>query len=389
MNLQECVPEDMNGNVVPLNTKLGQIPSFEITFLNKGSKAAPPQHPPFIEDVLLEASGGEKRGGEEKRGGKDKRSSERRSRRLSIKINRNKIEPVIAPQPVRVRDMYEFQGELGNGAFSVVKMAKHKETGDVVAIKVLEKYEDDPRQAAKFDQEIEIMRQLDHPNIIKFHELDEDNGHYYVVMEVVNGGELFDQIVAKKYYTEEEAAPIVAQILCALSYLHDVLGIVHRDLKPENLLFKGEDHNLIKIADFGESKSYISNTLSTYCGTPDYMAPEIIKSVSYGAEVDMWAIGVITYVMLGGFPPFDGENDIEVFASILGTKYSYPSPEWDHVGDDGMNFIDSLLKLEPQDRLTAVEALSHPFIVKYSPESLRTPAHLTDGRNLLSKPRRK
>jgi len=145
--------------------------------------------------------------------------------------------------------------------------------------------------------------------------------------------------------------------------MHKV-GTAHRDLKPENLLFSSVEEKIIKIADFGESKSYREGTLCTYCGTPDYMAPEIIRGDNYGPEVDVWAIGVITYVMLAGFPPFDGENDVEVFASILSIKYDFPSPEWDRISSDAKEFIQAILVDKPEKRLTASQALAHPWLVK-------------------------
>jgi len=141
------------------------------------------------------------------------------------------------------------------------------------------------------------------------------------------------------------------------------IGTAHRDLKPENLLFKSEDRNIIKIADFGESKSFKEGNLTTYCGTPDYMAPEIIKGEPYAYAVDIWAVGVITYVMLAGFPPFDGENDVEVFASILAVRYDFPSPEWDNISSDAKDFVAAILLEDASQRLTATQCLSHPWIV--------------------------
>jgi len=190
-------------------------------------------------------------------------------------------------------------------------------------------------------------------------------------MELVAGGELFDYIVDNRSIKEQEAACIIAQVCKAVEYMHKE-GTVHRDLKPENLLFKDLDHKVIKIADFGESKCFKQGLLRTYCGTPDYMAPEIIKGEPYGPEVDLWAIGVITYVMLVGFPPFDGANDIEVFASILATRYDFPSPEWDHISLSAKKFIQSTITENPQHRLTASDCLQHPWIIDNVPLELRT-----------------
>jgi len=182
---------------------------------------------------------------------------------------------------------------------------------------------------------------------------------------------LFDYIIASGAIPQLEAVCIVAQVLKAIEYMHSE-GTAHRDLKPENLLFKHTDHQIIKIADFGESKSFRDGTLTTYCGTPDYMAPEIIRGESYGPEVDVWAIGVITYVMLAGFPPFDGENDVEVFASILSIRYEFPSPEWDNISDEAKHFVKSILVDSPKERLTATECLQHPWIFNNVPLDLRS-----------------
>uniref|UniRef100_A0A6B2L3E5 non-specific serine/threonine protein kinase n=1 Tax=Arcella intermedia TaxID=1963864 RepID=A0A6B2L3E5_9EUKA len=187
-------------------------------------------------------------------------------------------------------------------------------------------------------------------------------------MELVGGGELFDYIVQKKAIPEMEAVSVIAQVLKAIQYMHSV-GIAHRDLKPENLLFKEKDFKVIKIADFGESKKFSGKNLNTYCGTPDYMAPEIIKGDPYGPEVDIWSIGAITYVMLGGFPPFDGENDVEVFASILAVKYSFPAPEWTNISDDAKDFIASIF-VGADDRLTAEGCLNHRWIRNNVPAEL-------------------
>lgn len=275
-----------------------------------------------------------------------------------------------------VTERYEIGDELGSGAFSVVFTATQKHSSNTVAIKILDRYEDDDEQAEKFRHEIDIISSLHHENIVAFLELDQDEEHYYVVMECVQGGELFDRILDNGPFDPPAAACVLAQILKSLEYMHS-LGIAHRDIKPENILYKDASYDLIKIADFGESKADVgpaeSNNLFTYCGTPDYMAPEIIKGEPYGVSVDIWAVGVIAYVMLAAFPPFDGENDVEVFASIMGVKYDFPSPEFDDVPEQALDFINSILKENPADRLTAASALRHPFIVENVPLHLRQP----------------
>jgi len=181
-------------------------------------------------------------------------------------------------------------------------------------------------------------------------------------MELAGGGELYDDVKNSGYYDENIAAPIIEQILRAVQYLHEH-GIVHRDLKLENVLYKDIDTNLVKLADFGESKRE-KNRLKSFVGTPDYLAPEVIKGLKYGREVDMWAVGVITYVVLCGYPTFNGTNELEVFQNITLVNYEYQSPDWDYVSEEAKNFIDSLLLLEPKDRMTAPQALEHIWIVK-------------------------
>jgi len=349
----DYVPQDGNGKAVPLNTLLGKIEGAEITFTSRDSNQVDYSSiPPLIEDLQQGVT--RPKGPTPSPSGPPKEISSPRA-----------PEDATKPKVVeKVADAYKFEQELGNGAFSVVYQARHTRTGDIVAIKVLDKYKEESRQQMKLKREIAIHQNLDHPNIIKFHQLDEDEDHFYVVMELVTGGELFDQICRQKYYHEKDAAPLLCQVLQGIIYLHD-RGCAHRDIKPENLLFKTKDMTQMKIADFGESKSFTEGVLRTYCGTPDYMAPEIIKGLPYGPEVDIWAIGVTAFVMIGGYAPFEGENDSEVFASILTLSYKYISPEWDHVGTLGKEFIDSCLKLDAKKRLTARQLLAHPFITKF------------------------
>jgi len=211
-------------------------------------------------------------------------------------------------------------------------------------------------------REIKIMKDLDHENIVRLFGYDEDKTSFYVVMELVTGGELFEGIIQNRYYPEDEASPLVTQMLSAINYLHKQ-QIVHRDLKPENVLFTDKKQLNIKIADFGESKK-CKSALKTYCGTPDYMAPEIIKGTPYGPEVDMWAIGIITYVLLCGYPTFDGKTELEVMANITAVNYEFPSPDWYYVSDDAKDFIDKILQANPHDRRTAEASLQHNWIVK-------------------------
>jgi calcium/calmodulin-dependent protein kinase I len=220
-------------------------------------------------------------------------------------------------------------------------------------------------------REIEIMKQVDHVNILKLIEIYEDDENVYIVMELVDGSELFDRIVDKGYYSEKSTVHIVKQILNAVKYLH-LQGIAHRDLKPENLLCSGEGANeVVKIADFGLSKIFAGEKgeeLQTSCGTPGYVAPEVLMSEHYDKSVDMWGIGIITYILLAGYPPFYADNDTQLFEKIMNADYDFDDECWDDVSDLAKDFIRHLLVKNPEERFNADQALAHPWITSAAPD---------------------
>jgi len=270
----------------------------------------------------------------------------------------------------KIEDVYELGEELGSGAFSIVKEGTNKKTGVKAAVKIMGNYrnlEDAEEELESFNRETGILFSLAHPNIVRLYDVFEDAEHAYVVMELVEGGELFDQIVEKSFYEEVECRDLMKGVLDALVYLHH-RNIVHRDLKPENLLFPTLSHDTLKLVDFGEAKPCQGNNLTDYVGTPDYMAPEILKGLPYGTCVDMWSFGVITYVMLCGFPPFDGENEATILCNIMALQYDFPSPDWDEVSQTAKDLISGCLA--PQEkRLTAKEAMAHPWFAAASKKS--------------------
>eukprot|EP01127_Copromyxa_protea_P015823 TRINITY_DN4610_c0_g1_i3.p2 TRINITY_DN4610_c0_g1~~TRINITY_DN4610_c0_g1_i3.p2 ORF type:complete len:433 (-),score=99.92 TRINITY_DN4610_c0_g1_i3:26-1324(-) len=273
-------------------------------------------------------------------------------------------EKVVEPpaRPPTLEEVYEVGEELGSGAFSVVKAGKHKTTSQAVAIKILDNYgnlEDAEEELESFQRETSIMKALKHDHIVQLLDVFEDDDHYYVVMECVSGGELFDQIIELGSYEEKDCARLVAQVFAGLAYMHE-RGYAHRDIKPENLLFSDDNYDKLKLVDLGESK-LVGSGLTDYVGTPDYMAPEILKGQLYTELVDMWAMGVVTYIMLCGFPPFDGESETDVLCNIMNIAYEFPSPEWDDKTDDCKDFIRKLM-VESDQRMSAVDALQHPFI---------------------------
>jgi len=212
-------------------------------------------------------------------------------------------------------------------------------------------------------REIEIMQKVDHPGVLKCFDVFEDDDRVYIIMELVEGSELFDRIVDKGNYTEKDAVNLVKQVLSAVSYLHEN-GIAHRDLKPENLLCSGSGKNeIVKIADFGLSKIFSGEeVLKTSCGTPGYVAPEVLLSDSYDKSVDLWSVGVITYIILSGYSPFYAEEDALMFELIMNAEYDFDDETWDQVSDIAKDFISKLLVREPKDRMTAEQSLEHPWL---------------------------
>lgn len=210
---------------------------------------------------------------------------------------------------------------------------------------------------------------MGHQNILTLVDYFETMNNLYLVTDLALGGELFDRICRKGSYYEADAADLVCATLSAVAYLHDH-GIVHRDLKPENLLFRTpEDNADLLIADFGLSRVMDEeqfHVLTTTCGTPGYMAPEIFKKTGHGKPVDLWALGVITYFLLCGYTPFDRDSDFEEMQAILNADYSFtPVDYWRGVSDGAKDFIRRCLTIDPARRMTAHEALQHPFVVGY------------------------
>jgi len=203
---------------------------------------------------------------------------------------------------------------------------------------------------------------LKHPNIVELLDVFEDRTHVYLVMELVTGGELFDRIVEKGSYTEKDASYLIKQVLKAVDFMHDK-GVVHRDLKPENLLYYSPDEDSkIMISDFGLSKTEESGTMATACGTPGYVAPEVLAQKPYGKEVDIWSIGVIAYILLCGYPPFYDENDSELFRQILKAEYEFDSPYWDEISESAKDFIRHMMCKDTDKRFDCKQALAHEWI---------------------------
>uniref|UniRef100_A0A8C1XLP3 Calcium/calmodulin-dependent protein kinase Ia n=1 Tax=Cyprinus carpio TaxID=7962 RepID=A0A8C1XLP3_CYPCA len=248
------------------------------------------------------------------------------------------------------------------GAFSEVFLAEEKKTQRLVAIKCIPKKALEGKENS-IENEIAVLHRIKHENIVSLEDIFESQSHLYLVMQLVSGGELFDRIVEKGFYTERDASKLIRQILDAVKYLHD-MGIVHRDLKPENLLYYSmEEDSNIMISDFGLSKIEDSaSVMSTACGTPGYVAPEVLAQKPYSKAVDCWSIGVISYILLCGYPPFYDENDAKLFEQILKAEYEFDSPYWDDISDSAKDFISHLMEKDPSLRYTCEQALQHPWI---------------------------
>lgn len=278
--------------------------------------------------------------------------------------------------------LYEFKTELGRGAFSIVYLATNRATHQNYAVKVINKKDLGKDYEKNLKMEVDILKKVNHPNIIALKELFDTPDKLYLIMELVTGGELFDKIVEKGSYTENEASQLVRKIVSAVDYLHN-LGIVHRDLKPENLLLKRADNDLeIAIADFGLSKIVGQQMMmQTACGTPSYVAPEVLNASGYGKEVDMWSIGVITYILLCGFPPFYGDTVPEIFEQIMEANFDYPEEYWGSVSKEAKDFINKLLVVDSDKRLSAGDSLRHPWLAAGS-HGTGKPLHTTKLKEL-------
>ncbi|EGG24005.1 putative protein serine/threonine kinase [Cavenderia fasciculata] len=272
----------------------------------------------------------------------------------------------------KIEDFYEFGHEIGrlttitSGAFSVVRHGTHKESGEEVAIKAISKQHVSEADMNRFTREIEIMKKLKHKNIIQLIEVFDSQDYLFLVLELVRGGELFDKIVDRGQYSERDACNLVRQIVSAVQYMHQH-GVCHRDLKPENLLCSADDEaeQFVRIADFGLSKIFEGGEeLKTACGTPDYVAPEILECKPYDTSVDMWSIGVITYILLCGFAPFYADTHHELFQKILDLEYDFPEPEWSGITDNAKHFISQLLVINPTERWSASQCMKHPWLAE-------------------------
>ncbi|XP_041737847.1 calcium/calmodulin-dependent protein kinase type II subunit gamma isoform X11 [Coregonus clupeaformis] len=268
----------------------------------------------------------------------------------------------------RFTDEYQLYEELGKGAFSVVRRCIKKSNGQEFAAKIINTKKLSARDHQKLEREARICRLLKHPNIVRLHESISEEGFHYLVFDLVTGGELFEDIVAREYYSEADASQCINQILESVHHMHQH-DIVHRDLKPENLLLASKLKGAaVKLADFGLAIEVQGDEQAWFgfAGTPGYLSPEVLRKDPYGKPVDIWACGVVLYILLVGYPPFWDEDQHKLYQQIKAGAYDFPSPEWDTVTPEAKNLINQMLTINPAKRITADQALKHPWVCQRS-----------------------
>ncbi|XP_048388875.1 serine/threonine-protein kinase DCLK1a isoform X2 [Stegostoma tigrinum] len=265
--------------------------------------------------------------------------------------------------PASIAERYKVGRTIGDGNFAIVKECIERSTSREYALKIINKSKCRGKEHM-IQNEVSILRRVKHPNIVLLIEEMDTPSELYLVMELVKGGDLFDAITSTNKYTERDASGMLYNLASAIKYLHS-LNIVHRDIKPENLLvYEHQDGSKsLKLGDFGLA-TVVDGPLYTVCGTPTYVAPEIIAETGYGLKVDIWAAGVITYILLCGFPPFRGHsNDQDVlFDQILMGHQEFPSPYWDNISDSAKELITMMLQVDIEQRYSAQQLLDHPWV---------------------------
>ncbi|KAK9498719.1 hypothetical protein O3M35_003292 [Rhynocoris fuscipes] len=264
--------------------------------------------------------------------------------------------------PAKVLGKYIMGQVIGDGNFAVVRKCIDKTKNIEYALKIIDKSKCVGKEHM-IENEVAILRVVNHPNIIQLIAEYDTPNELYLVMELVKGGDLFDAISRAVKFPEGDARVMTQNLASALAYLHEH-NIVHRDIKPENLLveMEGERLKTLKVGDFGLAQK-VDQPLFTVCGTPTYVAPEILNETGYGLEIDVWAMGVILYIMLCGFPPFVSPNNDqeELFDDILNGQYGFPSPYWDDVSELARDLISHMLQSNPDVRFSAEDVLDHPW----------------------------
>ena len=276
---------------------------------------------------------------------------------------------------------------LGEGGYGKVYKVKHKLTGQYRAMKIIKCKSSSKNHEKQIKKEIQILKTLDHPNILKVYEFFCNENTFFIINELCTGGELFDKIIEVKHFSESVAANIMRQIFSAIAFCHSQ-GIIHRDLKPENILIesyleKNSKFFHIKVIDFGTCEILKKNKmLKEQIGTSFYIAPDVLKN-EYNEKCDLWSCGVIMYILLCGTPPFFGINEEEIYRKILNCNFTFRHKIWNEISQEGKDLINNLLQLNPNKRLSAIDALNHPWFKLFNNEKINN-KKLFNEKNLIS-----
>jgi len=289
-------------------------------------------------------------------------SKKRKSKRSSLGGKRASVTGD-SKQRGKLAEHYVILNKLGRGNFAVVRKVQRKKDGKFFAAKIITKKAMKPRDLKLLGEEVNILKKLAHPNINKLIETFDTKHHLYIVLELLQGENLFENIIKQRQYTEDDAANVVKQVARACEYMHP-RGVIHRDLKPENLVYLDKEKQHICVTDFGLSK-YVSDEdqmTKTACGTPAFVAPEILRQEKYNAQVDMWSLGVILYTMLCGYPPFVEKNLPSLYKVIKSGKVKFDKPYWDNISNTAKDCVRGLLTVDPAKRLDPVNLLKHKWL---------------------------
>lgn len=277
-------------------------------------------------------------------------------------------EVAISPQafiPSRslgLKDMYKVGEKLGEGSFGTVRKVTHRQTKQARAVKIVsKKLLNSPEKQAWLQAELRILRSLDHPNILRLFESFEDDQNYYLVTELCSGGELYENIVRTGYLSEAQAANFALQVLSCIDYCHEH-NVIHRDLKLDNFMLENEEPGArLKVIDFGTATEWTpGQRFADKMGTPYYIAPEVLNR-NYTEKCDLWSVGVCIYILLCGLPPFPGTSDAQILRRVRRGKFEFQSPEWDLISYEAKHLVCQLLMRDPDKRISAREALNHPW----------------------------
>ena len=276
---------------------------------------------------------------------------------LQMKVGK---ETLIKISTDSINKNYVIVGELGSGSYGTVKKVKHKKLGELRAMKIISK------KSESSQNEVEILRKISHPNIVNIFEIYEDSKKFYIMMEICEGGELFEAISEQGSFSEGDCANIMKSLLAAVNYLHGK-NIVHRDLKPENIMLtknlskmKNKKYE-IKLIDFGTAKQFEPHTkMNKFIGTSYYIAPEVLKE-NYDEKCDIWSCGVILYILLCGYPPFNGNSNVDIYHNIQNNPPYFNGEEWKDITKEAIDLIKNMLNKAPNKRFSAEQCLNHKW----------------------------